>query len=464
MNRPSRRILRNLTLSFSLLVGLCAMPLAAAAQLTTTTVVHGLPGDGLGLASDLPVDIHLSGLGCAITDLRFGDDVGPLEIPADVYDVEIRLRDEEAGDCGGAVALAVPGLPLEEGENSTIVAHLDADGAPTASKLLNDLTPGEEDESLLSIRHLAEAPAVDIRAYRLFPWNGPEPALELIGVVNGDFADAPAPFGVYIFTIAPTGDHPIFYDIAWVMPGLAIQIHAVGSVADGNFRTIVTSQEQAEPEPVEPEGTSVVSILHGITVDGNESFPVDVWIEGLGCALPDFQFGDVFGPAEVPAGMVDVEIRLPDAEAGECGGPIALAVEDLPLLDGENSTVIAHLDADGGPTASKFVNDVSPAKRFEGRFAVHHTAAAPAVDIGLLKRFFFFSYRFFSFDGVENGNAGARDLRAGSYGLDIAPAGGDPIFSDHFRVHRDELVSIYAVGGLADGTFQLLETRQPLSD
>ncbi len=444
-------------------LGLVGSAAVASAQTSQVTIVHGIPGNGLGLDPSLPVDVHISGLGCALTDFRFRDVAGPLDVPAGSYDVEIRLRDVAAGDCGGAIAVAVPGLPLLDGESSTVIAHLDAAGAPTASKFVNDLSASPPGESLVSVRHTAEAPAVDIRAFRFFSWfSGPR--LELEGVENGQSADADLYKGWYFLTFSPAGGKPVAFDTVFVPEGESVQLHAVGSLEDGTFQTLVTSQEQEPAAPPPGDGTEL-TVIHGIPGEDlglDPELPVDVWVSGLGCAIPDFRFADLVGPLALDAGVYDIRIHLVEDGLGECEGTVAVDAPGVPLEEGENSTIIAHLTADGAPTASKYTNDLSRAGKRAGRAAIHHTAAAPAVDIGVFKRFFFFFFPVLELLGVENPQSAAAELKARRYTVTVSPAGEHPIFSDRVRVNRGELVSVYAVGSVERGTFQLLEDRQAL--
>ena len=43
--------------------------------------------------------------------------------------------------------------------------------------------------------------------------------------------------------------------------------------------------------------------------------------------------------------------------------------------------MVAHLDADGNPVLTPFVNDVSAIEAGQARLVVRHTAAAPPVDV-----------------------------------------------------------------------------------
>ena len=434
---------------------LSGAPAAQAQDTALVTVIHGIFGGDLGAEPPLPVDVHVEGLGCVLRDFRFGDVSPRLDVPEGSYDIEVRLSD---GDCGGPVAVSAPDVPFAAGENATVIAHLDANGAPTASKFTNDVSQSPEGQGRASLAHTAAAPAVDIAVYGVFPWRGRQLLLE--GVVNGQDAAADLERGYYAVTIAPAGERPIFWELFYVEKAENLQLYAVGTAGKHSFQLLRDRQEQERPEGGDED--ALVTVIHGITgedVGGSPELPVDVHVEGLGCVLRDFQFGEVSPRLDVPPGSYDIEVRLSD---GDCGGPVAVSAPDVPFEAGENATVIAHLSAEGAPTASKFVNDVSGARLFEGRLSLHHTAAAPAVDIDVFRRFFIFFRKVLGLEGVTNGLSADEDLVGGRYTVTIAPAGGHPIFDQKIRIRREELLSVYAVGSVAGGTFQLITDHQAL--
>ena len=58
-------------------------------------MIHGIPGEdiqalGLDVADDLPVDISVNGA-CALQGFTFRAIEGPIKLPADTSDIEIRL-------------------------------------------------------------------------------------------------------------------------------------------------------------------------------------------------------------------------------------------------------------------------------------------------------------------------------------------------------------------------------------
>lgn len=128
----------------------------------------------------------------------------------------------------------------------------------------------------------------------------------------------------------------------------------------------------AVPASAATSDSASLSVLHGVP-----GLTVDVWVDGE-LTLDDFEPATLAGPLELPAGTYSVAITAADAQ--DDSEPV-LGPLDLPLEAGGNYTAVAHLDADGEPTASFFTNDTSEVAAGEGRLTVRHTAAAPAVDV-----------------------------------------------------------------------------------
>jgi hypothetical protein len=120
------------------------------------------------------------------------------------------------------------------------------------------------------------------------------------------------------------------------------------------------------------EDAAMLSVLHGVP-----DLTVDVYVNDE-LTLDDFAPGDLAGPLELPAGTYSVAITA--ADAADASSP-AIGPVDLPLDAGGNYTAVAHLDAEGNPTATLFTNNVSDIPAGQGRLTVRHTAAAPAVDV-----------------------------------------------------------------------------------
>jgi MYXO-CTERM domain-containing protein len=124
--------------------------------------------------------------------------------------------------------------------------------------------------------------------------------------------------------------------------------------------------------PASAADDAQLSVLHGVP-----GLTVDVYVNG-DLTLDDFEPGKLAGPLPLAAGTYTVAITAADAkdDSDPAIGPV-----DLDLAAGKNYTAVAHLDAEGKPTATLFTNDTSTTKAGEGRITVRHVAAAPGVDV-----------------------------------------------------------------------------------
>jgi hypothetical protein len=118
--------------------------------------------------------------------------------------------------------------------------------------------------------------------------------------------------------------------------------------------------------------TAEVSILHGVP-----GATVDVYANGK-ALLKNFKPGTLTDPQMLPADTYDLKV----VKAGDgADGDAVIQADNVKVPAGANITVVAHLAADGDPTLTPFVNDVSTIPAGQARIIVRHTAAAPAVDI-----------------------------------------------------------------------------------
>lgn len=188
------------------------------------------------------------------------------------------------------------------------------------------------------------------------------------------------------------------------------------------------------------EDNAMLSVLHGIP-----DTPVDVYVNDE-LTIDDFQPGDLAGPLELPAGTYSVALTATDA--ADASDPV-LGPIDLPLEAGGNYTAVAHLDADGAPTANLFTNDVSDIAAGEGRLTVRHVAAAPAVDV--------LAGGSPVIEGLENPNEQTLNLPAGTVEASVAAAGTtDPVIGPApVDVAEGTLTIVYAWGSLEDENLDL---------
>lgn len=188
------------------------------------------------------------------------------------------------------------------------------------------------------------------------------------------------------------------------------------------------------------EGNAMLSVLHGVP-----DLTVDVYVNDE-LTLDDFVPGDLAGPLELPAGTYSVAITASDA--ADASAP-AIGPVDLPLDAGGNYTAVAHLDAEGNPTATLFTNDVSDIAAGQGRLTVRHTAAAPAVDV--------LAGGEAVISGLENPDEATLDLPAGVVAASVAAAGTtDPVIGPaDVDVAEGALTIVYAWGSLDDENLAL---------
>ena len=181
-----------------------------------------------------------------------------------------------------------------------------------------------------------------------------------------------------------------------------------------------------------------LSVLHGVP-----GLTVDVWVDGK-LTLDDFAPGTLAGPLELPAG--DYEIAITAADATSADNPVIGPV-DVELDDGGNYTAVAHLNADGAPTATLFTNDTkAPRNDSKGKLTVRHVAAAPAVDV--------LAGGTAVIEGLSNPEEATLKLEAGTVSASVAAAGTtDPVIGPaDVTVEAGKNTIVYAWGSLADGT------------
>jgi hypothetical protein len=226
--------MKNRVHAASLLIALAALAAPALAQ--EVYVGHGITGEDLGLDPALPVDVSVDGA-CVLEGLIFGEIVGPVPVDVGVRKIEISLNDpaSEVG-CQGAKAIGVD-VPVQLLENATIIAYLTDDGAITAGKFTNDLRPTAEHESRVIVRHLADAPAVDIVART----RGALPTRLFENLSNGDQGKADVAENDYKVFVNPAGKfQPVFGPAElFLAAGTTNIVYAVGTLSSESFTVLV---------------------------------------------------------------------------------------------------------------------------------------------------------------------------------------------------------------------------------
>jgi Domain of unknown function (DUF4397) len=188
-------------------------------------------------------------------------------------------------------------------------------------------------------------------------------------------------------------------------------------------------------------GSATVYVVHGIP-----KTPVDVYVDGAR-ALDNFQPGTSKGPISLPSGPHKVAIFPADAADGS-GSPLLSTDANLPA--GANVTLVAHLSADGKPTLTPFVDDVSRIAPAQARLVVRHTAAAPAVDVLAGGKPVI--------QGLTNPDQKVLSVPAGSISAAVAAAGStDPVIGPaDLNLKEGTATFVNAIGSLNDKTLGLV--------
>ncbi|AKH81588.1 hypothetical protein AA958_04580 [Streptomyces sp. CNQ-509] len=195
--------------------------------------------------------------------------------------------------------------------------------------------------------------------------------------------------------------------------------------------------------PASAEGTAQkdteVSVFHGVP-----GLTVDVFANGDEL-VPDFKPGTLTEPQPLAPGTYDIEV-FPDGE-GPDGEPAIQKSIEVPA--GANATIAAHLNAQGDPTLTAFVNDTSKVPAGESRLTVRHVAAAPAVDVRADGKPVI--------EGLTNPNEKSLKVPAGTVSADVVLAGTDTVAIGPADLNLAEGTNtiVYAWGSAEDDNLAL---------
>jgi Domain of unknown function (DUF4397) len=146
-------VLAGLVVAVASAAGVAASSSSGHAQPEETTghvrVVHGLRG--------LVADVYLDGT-LVLPTFRPERATDPLPIPAGEHLVEIR----QAGAAATDEPLLAQDVTVPAGFAGSLVAHLDAEGAPTLTAFADDLSAVPAGQARVVVRHAAAAKPVDV--------------------------------------------------------------------------------------------------------------------------------------------------------------------------------------------------------------------------------------------------------------------------------------------------------------
>jgi len=233
---------RHLLVALIAIVALAAAALAPAAQAdgrwskdrnASLTLVHGIPGDSLGATRDLPVQVRVYRLfdGTRVFDgVTFPTVAGPLSVKPGIYRIQVRVT--------GTPLVLTRWTYLSPGENVSAVAYLTDSGrlgnpagkpAPQLGIFTNDVSSPGPGKARVIVRHLADAPAVDVLA------GG---GTLINALANPGSAAAVVPAGTYPIQVVADADNTISAfgpaNLTFAA-GTTTVVYAVGSFFDGSF-------------------------------------------------------------------------------------------------------------------------------------------------------------------------------------------------------------------------------------
>ncbi|MFC9463169.1 DUF4397 domain-containing protein [Streptomyces coelicoflavus] len=141
--------------------GACALALGVTAPAMATpdqaqdkamvSVFHGIPG--------MTVDVYANG-DKLLSDFKPGTVTDPQSLDAGTYDIQVF----KAGQGPDGTPALEKEVKVPEGGNATVAAHLSAEGKPQLTAFTNDVSKVDAGQARLTVRHVAAAPAVDVRA------------------------------------------------------------------------------------------------------------------------------------------------------------------------------------------------------------------------------------------------------------------------------------------------------------
>lgn len=210
-----------LTALAALAIASIAFAIPASAQDARIHLLHGIP--------DTDVDVEVAGDN-VFESFSFGDtqDLSGFA-GATLADVKVKVAGTDT------VAIDAGDVALPSSGNYTLVAHLDASGTPSIAVFENDTSSIDAGSGRLTVRHAAQAPAVDILA------NGD---VAFANVPNGAGGGADLPAGSISASVVPAGEtEPVVIGPADlpITEGANLIVYAVGSLDAGSLTVLTES-------------------------------------------------------------------------------------------------------------------------------------------------------------------------------------------------------------------------------
>ncbi|MFF3616930.1 DUF4397 domain-containing protein [Streptomyces sp. NPDC002580] len=155
MTSPTSYALAASAGALALALGVTAPVTAAPADTTAQAMVsvfHGIPG--------ATVDVYADGQRL-LDDFKPGTVTKPQPLDAGTYDIQVYPADQGPGD---GTPVVKKQIKVAAGAEATVAAHLSTGGDPQLTAYNDDVAPVADGKTRLTVRHVAAAPAVDVRA------------------------------------------------------------------------------------------------------------------------------------------------------------------------------------------------------------------------------------------------------------------------------------------------------------
>ncbi|OWA11854.1 hypothetical protein B9W62_07270 [Streptomyces sp. CS113] len=216
----------------ALALGVTAPAIAAPDQAqdqAMVSVFHGIPG--------MTVDVYANG-DELIGDFKPGTVTDPQSLDAGTYDIQVF----EAGQGPEGKPALEKQVKVPEGGNATVAAHLSAGGKPELTAFTNDVSKVDAGKARLTVRHVAAAPAVDVRA-------GGQPVFT--GLTNPDEGTAAVDAGTVNADVVLAGTDTVAIGPAdlGLKEGTSNVLYAWGSADDKNLALATQTFSGMESRP-----------------------------------------------------------------------------------------------------------------------------------------------------------------------------------------------------------------------
>ena len=375
-----------------------------------------------------PVDVFVDGE--KVVTFDFFDATDYLTLFEGTYDIRVALA-----DTGPENAVIQAEVTFEGGKDYSVVARGTADPSDAAelgaSVYEDDNSAPTPGQVRLRVAHLSpDAPTVDILV------NGDRVVENLRYLDTAGYLEV-AP-GDYTVEVAPAGGDPIYSVDVTLTEGTVYT-----AWANGLLTTSAAVQAFKVTPTVDAEfGESFrLRAIHAVPdIAGN---PVDVFVDDE--KVVTFDFFDATDYLTLFEGTYDIRVALAGA-----GPENAVIQAEVTFEGGKDYSVVARGTAD--PTdaaelgASVYEDDNSAPTPGQVRLRVAHLSPdAPAVDILVNGDRVVENLRYLD-------TAGYLEVAPGDYTVEVAPTGGDPIYSVDVTLESGTVYTAWANGLLTTST------------